>query len=105
MAGQLTIFTPMVEALTKEIATLVEYKKKMEAQNKSYEAEIASNRACLDGAEWYDRKEMENDILNAEREIRSNKEIIAKLEKDIEAKQKQRADYISAMESMNGKRR
>jgi hypothetical protein len=105
MAGQLTIFTPMIEALTREITALIERKRKLEDQNRAFNAEINSNKACLENADWYDKKEIENDILNTEREVRSNDETIANIEKEIAVKQKQRADYIDAMEGMNGKQR
>ncbi len=105
MAGQLTIFAPLVESLTKEIAELIERKKRLEAQNKSFNAEIDSNRACLDDADWYDKKEIENDILNTEREIRMNNDMITKLEAEIKAKQTLRDEYIAVMENVNQKRR
>lgn len=81
MSGQLNIFDGMINNLLTQIESLEQDNRKLLAQNSTLSKDIEENRKYLNGlsnSDWQDRKETENDIHDAEREISSNNEIIKK---------------------------
>jgi len=81
MSGQLNIFDGMVNNLQAQIEQLEQDNRRLAGQNAVLSNDVEHNRKYLNelaNSDWQDRKETENDIRDAEREISGNNEIIKK---------------------------
>lgn len=81
MSGQLNIFDGMVNNLQAQIEQLEQDNRRLAGQNVVLSKDVEHNRKYLNelaNSDWQDRKETENDIRDAEREISGNNEIIKK---------------------------
>jgi len=81
MSGQLNIFDGMVNNLQAQIEQLEQDNRRLAGQNVVLSNDVEHNRKYLNelaNSDWQDRKETENDIRDAEREISGNNEIIKK---------------------------